>query len=101
MSSYFLGKGLRLPSSTQEAEDIADEQAEWTRKRYPKLPSSLNDAYNATGVEFFTWSQYADELFADMGLPAGPSGQGMFWVFKTLDVAALRSLADERRKLRV
>jgi len=79
---------------------MADEQAEWDRRRFPKLPGPLNDEYNATRIEFFTWSQYADELLADMGLPSASSGQGMFWVLKTLDVDALGTLGEKRGKIR-
>ncbi|KAF9017607.1 FAD/NAD-P-binding domain-containing protein [Hymenopellis radicata] len=100
ISSYFLADAMNLPPNPETAKREADRYANWTRKRWPDQLLYLNESFSAA-VYFFTWPQYIDQLLADIRLPGMRSGGNwLTWPFKTIDVAEIANLKEERDDLR-
>ncbi|KZP03480.1 FAD/NAD-P-binding domain-containing protein [Athelia psychrophila] len=73
ISSYFLEDAfLRVPSSPKEAFESTDREGAYLRKRHPEALLWMNESYSV--VKFFTWPQFIDDLFEDMGVPTYRSG---------------------------
>ncbi|KAH8833935.1 hypothetical protein DL96DRAFT_1457347 [Flagelloscypha sp. PMI_526] len=101
ISSYFLKDSfMRLPSSAEEALNTTEISAAWMRKRYPNMLLWLNESWSS-GIAFWAWSQYTDDLLEDMGLPITRSGGNwLTWPFKTVSMDELGTLGEERRARR-
>ncbi|TBU39199.1 hypothetical protein BD309DRAFT_454467 [Dichomitus squalens] len=97
ISSYFLGDHfLRLPKIPEEAFASTERDAAWLRARYPQIPTALNNSHTSY-LAFWSWSQHADDLLEDMGLPIMRSGgNAITWPFKVVSLEEISTLKEER-----
>ncbi|KAI3604820.1 FAD /NAD-P-binding domain-containingprotein [Moniliophthora roreri] len=97
ISSYFLKDDMKIPKSPEEAHKEAEREARWMRRRHPDQLLWVNESYSS-GLKFWTWPQYTDELLEDMGLRSMRSGGNWFtWPFKVIDLGEIASLGEERK----
>ncbi|EJD48218.1 FAD/NAD(P)-binding domain-containing protein [Auricularia subglabra TFB-10046 SS5] len=101
ISSYFLDdQVLKLPPSIDDANAETERQADFMRKRHPTVLAWVNESYSS-GIAFWTWPQYIDQLLADMGLRTGRSGGNwLTWPFRVVSNAEITTLSHERRMKR-
>ncbi|KAJ8076414.1 hypothetical protein PM082_000837 [Marasmius tenuissimus] len=100
ISSYFLGDKMKLPPSPEAAREDADRESRFTKTRHPDMLLWANESYSS-GIKFWTWPQYTDELLEDMGLQSGRSGGNwLTWPFKVISLNEIATLAAERRAKR-
>ncbi|KAI0262584.1 FAD/NAD-P-binding domain-containing protein [Gloeopeniophorella convolvens] len=94
--AYFRRDELRLPRSEQDAREVAEQHAAWVRQRYPSALRCWNESY-ASYIAYFSWPQFTDDLLEDLGLRSERSGGNwLTWPFKTIDVAEIATLKEER-----
>ncbi|KAF5366762.1 hypothetical protein D9758_006503 [Tetrapyrgos nigripes] len=103
ISSYFLEDSfLQLPQSAKEAIQHTERASAWLRKRYPDMLHWTNESHSS-GIEFWSWPQYTDDLMRDMGLAYGKErtgGNKWTWLFKPIDIGCIGRLGEEREEKR-
>ncbi|KAI0711021.1 FAD/NAD-P-binding domain-containing protein [Cerioporus squamosus] len=96
ISSYFLGDDMCIPLGPDDALYETARHAAWLRQRYPQIPTALNGSHTSD-LAFWSWSQHADDLLEDMGLPVMRSGgNALTWPFRVIDLGEIRALKEER-----
>ncbi|KAJ4480867.1 FAD/NAD-P-binding domain-containing protein [Lentinula aciculospora] len=104
ISSYFLEDTfLELPADIKAAIQSTERTSAWLRRRYPDMLHWTNESHSSD-IQFWSWPQYTDDLLRDMGLPYGKArtgGNALTWLFKPIEVEAIKDLAKERATLRI
>jgi len=101
VSSYFLSDHFLSLPTPEEALQLAEEKAAWSRIRYPTMYRALYGAASpAPSLDIFSWPQITEELFADLGVGERKSKKGLFWAFRRIGLEDVTTLGEERRALR-
>ncbi|KAJ3529431.1 hypothetical protein NM688_g7855 [Phlebia brevispora] len=102
ISSYFRNDPfLHLPSSPEEATQLADQHTAWLRRRYPGMLGWINESI-AGDLAFWNWPQAVDTLLEDMELKSMRSGGNwLTWPFKVIDLQEIQFLKEERDAKRI
>ncbi|KAJ3796856.1 FAD/NAD(P)-binding domain-containing protein [Lentinula aff. detonsa] len=104
ISSYFLEDSfLDIPASIKEAVQSTERTSAWLRRRYPDMLHWTNESHSSD-IQFWSWPQYTDDLLRDMGLSYGKDrtgGNALTWLFKPIEVEAIKDLTKERAALRM